>query len=132
MSGLCIAAGKLLLGLPVAAFTLAWTHSIEQTRWEEDWTVAGGTLLLREARIRGGGAGMEPPPGARLEGGVWHYAPAHPAHDRLRLTHSPHTAGYELCTTDGCRPLADLLPGIGDNALIELSACPEGRPGDPP
>ena len=33
---LCIVSGSLLAALPLTAFTLAWTHSIEKTRWEED------------------------------------------------------------------------------------------------
>jgi hypothetical protein len=125
---LCLAAGQLLAALPLTVFTLAWTHSIEKTRWEEDWRIDGQRLELREARIRGSGAGMEAPTSARLENGVWRYVPEHRWHDRLRLTHSPHAAGYELCTADGCRPLADLLPGLeenhGDGAVIELFACP--------
>lgn len=124
MSGLCLAAAGLVAALPLTGFTLSWTHSIERTRWEEDWRVAGAALELREARIRGSGAGMEPPAGARHEDGVWRYVPSHPTHARVRLTHSPHAAGYELCADGRCRPLADLLPGIGDNAVIELSACP--------
>ena len=36
---LCIlAAGKTTV-LAVASFTLAWTHSVERTRWIETWTV---------------------------------------------------------------------------------------------
>jgi hypothetical protein len=70
---LCIAAGALVTTLAVESFTLAWTHSIEKTRWEEDWRLAGGRLQLVEARIRGSGAGMEPPAGAVLENGVWRY-----------------------------------------------------------
>ena len=125
MSGLCLAAGKLLAALPLTAFTLAWTHSIEKTRWEEDWRIGDGMLTLHAARIRGAGAGMEPPPGARLDPGVWHYQPPPTPLPQLRLSHSPYTAGYELCTGDACRPLADLLPGMSDNAVIELSACAE-------
>lgn len=123
MSGLCLAAGKILAALPIASLTLAWTHSIEKTRWEEDWSIEGKVLALREARIRGAGAGMEPPAGARLENGIWHYTPPRASQSIVRLTHSPHVAGYEICIDGRCQPLADLLPGIDDNAVIELSAC---------
>jgi hypothetical protein len=127
---LCLVSGSLFAALPLTAFTLAWTHSIEKTRWEEDWIVREQILEIREARIRGSGAGMEPPAGARLENGIWHYVPAQARHVVLRLTHSPHAAGYELCTDRGCRLLADLLPGLKDNpdttAVIELTACSEG------
>ena len=36
---LCLVSGSLLAALPLTAFTLAWTHSIEKTRWEEDWQI---------------------------------------------------------------------------------------------
>lgn len=121
---LCVAAGAVTAVLAIDAFTLAWMHSIEKIRWEEDWRIAGRTLVIDEARIRGTGAGMEPPAGARLANGVWHYRPATPPQEVLRLTHSPHTAGYELCFDGRCRPLADHLPGIDNNAVIELRECP--------
>lgn len=127
MSGVCLAAGKLLAALPIASFTLAWTHSIEKTRWEEDWQIRDRQLTISEARIKGAGAGMEPPLGAILKNGVWHYRPADRA-DRagpVVLAHSPYAAGYELCDRNRCQPLAELLPGIGDHASIELSVCPE-------
>ena len=75
--GLCIWAGATLLAtLPIIDFTLAWTHSIEKIRWEEDWRVTPDGLEIVEARIRGTGAGMEPPEGAELRDGIWHYRPA--------------------------------------------------------
>lgn len=120
---LCLAAGAIAASLAVDAFTLSWIHSIEKIRWEEDWRIERGALHLIEARIRGSGAGMEPPAGAVLESGVWHYRPALPPQTRLRLTHSPHVAGYTLCTATVCAPLADHLPGIDNNAVIELRAC---------
>lgn len=121
---LCVAAGAVTAVLAIDAFTLAWMHSIEKIRWEEDWRIAGRALVIAEARIRGTGAGMEPPAGARLANGVWHYRPATPPQAVLRLTHSPHTAGYELCVDGRCRPLADHLPGIDNTAVIELRECP--------
>lgn len=125
MSGLCLAAGKILLTIPVTSFTLAWTHSIEKTRWEEDWYIADRQLIIREARIKGAGAGMEPPPGAQLKNGTWHYRPAAQPPGSILLTHSPYAAGYELCTGQACQPLSHLLPGLDKHATIELSACPE-------
>ena len=125
MSALCLTAGKLLVTIHVASFTLAWTHSIEKTRWEEDWQIAGSQLSISEARIKGSGAGMEPPANARLEAGTWHYRPDMPPKRSVLLSHSIHAAGYEFCTDGRCRPLASLIPGMGDNASIEMSACPE-------
>jgi hypothetical protein len=121
---LCLAAGAVSAVLAVEGFTLAWMHSIEKIRWEEDWRIEGKALVLKEARIRGSGAGMEPPEGSILKNGVWHYRPAVPPQTMLRLTHSPYTTGYELCAGGGCRPLADHLPGIDNNAVIELRECP--------
>jgi hypothetical protein len=119
---LCIATGALAAALAVDAFTLAWTHSIEKIRWEEDWRIEAGRLKLVEARILGAGAGMEPPEGAALENGVWRYAPHLAPLPRLRLAHSTFTAGYELCAEGRCRPLAELV-GDAENAPVELSAC---------
>ena len=58
MSMLCLASGALVSQLAAGAFTLAWMHSIEKIRWEEDWKIAGGELVLIEGRVRGSGAGM--------------------------------------------------------------------------
>lgn len=127
MSALCLAAGKALVMLPVATFTLAWTHSIEKTRWEEDWLIRDDQLIISEARIRGSGAGMEPPSGAVLENGVWRYQPAaNQGRPSILLTHSPYAAGYELCLAGRCVPLASLIDGIGDTGVIEMSACHDG------
>lgn len=121
---LCLAAGAVSAVLAIESFTLTWIHSIEKIRWEEDWRIEAGALVLTEARIRGTGAGMEPPAGSELRNGVWHYRPPLPPQQALRLTHSPHTAGYEFCVAGRCRPLADHLPGIDNNAVIDIRRCP--------
>jgi hypothetical protein len=60
MIGLCLGlAGSIWAQLPVANFTLAWNHSIEKIRWEEDYRVTAQGLVLEQARVRGNGAGME-------------------------------------------------------------------------
>ena len=122
---LCLAAGAVSAVLAINSFTLAWMHSIERVRWEEDWRVDAGQLQIVAARIKGSGAGMEPPDDAVLQGGAWHYRPRVAAMDRLTLAHSPYTTGYELCTGGSCRGLADYLPGIGESATIVLAACRE-------
>jgi hypothetical protein len=121
---LCVAAGGAVVALALQSFTLAWTHSIEKIRWEEDWRVDGTRLVLVEARVRGSGAGMEPPAGSILEHGVWRYDPHLPPLEVLRLTHSHYAAGYELCHDGACAPLADAAPRVGDGDVIELRACP--------
>ena len=50
--------------------------------------------------------------------------PELPPQTVLRLTHSPHAGGYTLCTATVCRPLADHLPGMDNNVVIELRECP--------
>jgi hypothetical protein len=122
---LCLAAGAIAASLAIDAFTLSWIHSIEKIRWEEDWRLEAGALVITEARIRGSGAGMEPPAGAVLKNGVWHYRPQLPPQAVLRLSHSPHAGGYTLCTETICRPLADHLSGLPDNAFIEIYSCGE-------
>jgi hypothetical protein len=121
--GICLAAGALVASLPLSSFTLAWTHSIEKIRWEEDYRVVGTRLVLEEARIKGSGAGMEPPAGARLENGVWHYKPELPPLEQLRLTHSPYTTDYEICTDGACRPLGTVIPGLPAIEVVELRPC---------
>ena len=68
---LCLTAGAVVTRLAVASFTLAWTHSVEKTRWEEDWRVGARGLEIVEARVKGSGAGMEPGPDARFDGTWW-------------------------------------------------------------
>jgi hypothetical protein len=114
-------------------FTLAWTHSIEKQRWEEDYEVLPGStpgapplLHASVARVRGSAAGMEPPDGARLVDGWYVYTPAiaHPA--ELRLTRSEFTPDYELCLQGRCRPMNHWL--ASDGGVTRLTACRAGRP----
>lgn len=123
MSMLCLAAGAIVATLPLSAFTLTWMHSIEKIRWEEDYRIVDSRLVLEEARIRGSGAGMEPPVDAQFSHGVWHYHPHLPPLEQLTLTHSPYAAGYEICSRGICKPLAAILTGLPDVALIKVSAC---------
>lgn len=120
---LCLTAGAISASLAIQTFTLAWMHSIEKIRWEEDWRIEGQQLRLTEARIAGTGAGMEPPANAVLRGGTWHYRPEVAPMDVLTLAHSPYTTGYEFCANGVCTPLADFLPGIGETASITVNAC---------
>ena len=121
MTLLCLAAGATVVTLHAPAFTLAWTHSIEHTRWEEDYRLSGHRIELTEARIQGSGAGMDPPPDARLAGGWWHYAPKNRWHEELRLTRSPYTADYELCVAGSCRSLSEILPQR--DGITRVYAC---------
>lgn len=121
---LCLSAGAAATVLALHSFTLAWTHSIEKIRWEEDWRLEGGKLHLVAARIRGSGAGMEPPPEAVLHHGIWHYRPAIPPLAELLLAHSSAVADYELCSEASCRALGEHLPEPAEQAPFRLTACP--------
>lgn len=121
---LCIAAGGLVTTLALESFTLAWTHSIEKIRWEEDYRIVGTQLVLSEARVRGSGAGMEPPAGSVLKDGVWHYDPHVAPLDVLRLTHSTFVAGYQICAQGRCMALAEEAPRAGNGDVVEIRPCP--------
>lgn len=120
---LCIVAAGKTVTLAVAAFTLSWVHSVEKTQWQEDWKVLPSGLELVEARIKGSGAGMEPPQGSALRDGWWVYAPKVGPQRRLVLAASGATGqGWTLCTAQDCRELAKVA---GDT--ISLEPCgPEG------
>jgi len=120
---LCLSAGALSTTLSIHAFTLAWMHSVEKIRWEEEWRIEGSELHLLSANIRGFGAGMEPPLDAIFKNGAWHYDPKIAPIKRLTLAHSPYTKGYELCFNATCKPLSDFLPNIEETTTITLEAC---------
>jgi hypothetical protein len=116
---LCIlAAGKTTV-LAVSAFTLSWTHSVEKTRWEEDWRVTPAGLEIVEARVKGSGAGVDPPEGAVLEDGWWTYKPKIGARAVVKLAASGSTgAGWTICAAQACREL-----GTEAGEPVELSTC---------
>lgn len=123
MSICILAAGKMTV-LAGAGFTLAWTHSVEKTRWEEDWIATSRGLQLVEARIQGSGAGMEPPETAVLKDGWWTYAPRLAPQPKLVLGASGATGqGWTLCTPAGC---ADIGAHAGDAAVV--TSCEEPVP----
>lgn len=117
--GACLAiAGKQVL-LAGAAFTLAWTHSVEKTGWQERWTVTPDGLVLREARVRGSGAGMDPGEGARLEGEWWVWNPDGPLVPKLVLAASGATGdGWRFCHDGHCRTI-----GRQAGAPVEIAPC---------
>jgi hypothetical protein len=121
--GLCIASGGVLLKTyaGVVAFTLAWTHSVQKTEWEEDWRIADSRLILVEARVEGTGAGMEPPPDSRFDGRFWRWAPHLAPLAQVVLRRSGATDDWRLCTNGSCRALSSVLPPDADP--IVLTAC---------
>lgn len=122
MSGICLIAGLLIAPLGDAV-TLRWTHSIQKTVWEEDYRREDSALRLVEARVRGTGAGMEPPVGAVLKDGAWHYTPPLPPLPHIMLRHSPYVPPYVVCDDGRCQTVDAWLPGLPGDAVLELSPC---------
>ena len=138
--GVCLAllaSGGSTVFVPTAHFTLAWTHSIEKVRWEEDYAVERSStpgkqpvLKALTARVRGSAAGMEPPEDAVFRNGWYEYQPTAWSPQGLRLTRSPYTADYEWCSNGRCVPLGQWLPSDGDITLLtpcEAHAIPRPR-----
>jgi hypothetical protein len=120
---LCIAAAGKTTVLAASFFTLSWTHSVEKTRWEEDWKVTPAGLEIVAARVKGSGAGMEPPEGAVLRDGWWTYVPDLPASPSLVLAASGATASaWRLCAGETCLDL-----GAEAGEPVSLRACPSDQ-----
>jgi len=120
-AAICLVFGA-VLALPTDHLTLQWTHSVQKTLWQEDYRVEDGRLVLSEARIASSGAGMEPPPGAVLRGGVWHYRPALAPLPELEIVESHFTAGYTLCWDGACHRPAELF-GRAVEGTITIRPC---------
>ncbi|MCA0176316.1 MAG: DUF1850 domain-containing protein [Proteobacteria bacterium] len=136
MPALCLALAAALtapVAIPAPTFTLAWTHSIEHQRWEEDYALTPTGLRLVRARVRGSGAGMEPAANARLEEGWYVWEPAADPVPELRLTRSGHTADYDLCLPgQPCAPLSHWLPSDGGVTGVWACEPPPARRKLPP
>lgn len=110
LAALCLVAGSVQVQLPVRQFTLRWQHSIEKILWAEDYEVVGPWLHLSQARVRGSGAGMDPPDGATLVDGVWNYRLADPWRREIVLARSEFVPDYELCIAGACRRMTHWVP----------------------
>jgi hypothetical protein len=120
---LCLASAGVVKSLALAAFTLAWTHSVENIEWQEDWRVSRAGLELAQARVKGSGAGMEPPPEARLVSGWFQWQPDRPPMPEVVLGHSGVAAEWRICSGGRCRTLSDILGHpIGAN-VITMRVC---------
>ena len=119
---LCLMGAGLTVHLAVASFTLGWTHTIERVPWEEDWRVEPQALVLIQSRIKGSGAGMEPPPQARLVDGWYAWAPDNPSRVEIVLRRAAGVADWRLCAPElGCRTLGALLGVEADP--VTLAPC---------
>jgi hypothetical protein len=120
---LCLASAGVIKTLSIAAFTLAWTHSIEKSEWQEDWRVTPQGLELAQARIKGFGAGMEPPPDARLVDGWFQWQPKQAPMPEVVLGNSGAAGEWRLCTDGKCKTLSDIFEHpIGAN-VTTMRAC---------
>lgn len=118
---ICLVAGSAIAPLMASAITLAWTHSVEKVVWEEDWRSTLAGLELVEARVRGSGAGMEPPPEATLAHGVWSWKPNLPPQAQVIMRRSGATADWRICIAGQCRPMDAYVPAEADP--IAMKAC---------
>jgi len=125
---ICLAAAAFSAVLPLQQFTIAWNHSIEKIRWEEDYIVVAGRLRLTEARILGSGAGMEPPEDAVLRDGVWHYVPKLPDLPRISLRRSGFVADYEWCTEGKCQPMSAIAGPSDKSQVLDIYPCTQPQP----
>jgi hypothetical protein len=118
---LCLAAAGLVVALGADAITLRWQHSVEKITWEEDWARDGRMVVMTLARVRGSGAGMEPPPESKLVDGAWQWTPGQPAQASLALRRSGATPDWQVCIQGDCKRFSALLPGEADP--VWLSVC---------
>lgn len=119
---ICLVAGAVIVPLLSGTITLAWMHSIEKVPWEEDWRATPAGLELVEARVKGSGAGMEPPPDARLVNGSYVWKPKLPPQAEVILRRSGATADWRICIGGACRPMEAYVPPNADP--IVMKACP--------
>lgn len=122
---LCVASAGVIKTLAVAAFTLAWTHSIEKTEWQEDWRVTPQGLELITARVKGSGAGMEPAPEARLVDGWFQWHPHRPPLREVVLGNSGLAGEWRLCSGGNCRSLSEIVGHSIGAQPTTLSSCPD-------
>lgn len=123
---LCLLAGGVTVPLMVADITLSWKHSVEHTVWQEDWHADRAGLRLVAARIKGSGAGMEPPPSAVLKNGFWSWTPSLPPLPEVVLRRSGATADWRVCRNEKCVAMDHLLPKDADPVV--LTTCPDPAP----
>jgi hypothetical protein len=121
---LCLAAAGLALEIAASTFTLAWTHTIEKTEWREDWRIEGGRLVLERARVKGSGAGMEPPTDARLEHGFYVWSPDI-ARTEILLRRDQRAGDWRLCAAGRCATFGEWLGRDADP--VSLQSCGGSR-----
>ncbi|UPJ59382.1 DUF1850 domain-containing protein [Bradyrhizobium sp. 192] len=120
---LCFATAGGVKALAMSAFTLVWTHSIAKVDWQEDWRVTPAGLELVQARVKGTGPGMEPPPEARLVDGWFQWQPKRAAMPEVVLGNSGAAGEWRLCHDGQCRTLSEIVGHpIGAN-VTTMKVC---------
>jgi len=120
---LCLASAGVVKTLSLAAFTLAWTHSVEKTAWQEDWLITADGLELVQARVKGTGAGMEPPTEARLVDGWFQWAPRRAPLPQVLLGNSGAAGEWRICSGAQCQTLSEIFGHRIGADVITMSAC---------
>jgi hypothetical protein len=120
---LCLASAGVVKALSISAFTLVWTHSIEKVDWQEDWRITSKGLELTQARVKGSGAGMEPPAEARLVNGWFEWKPARPAMGEVQLANSGVAGEWRLCSNGQCRTLSEIFGHPIGVVVTTMRAC---------
>ncbi|MDQ8726704.1 DUF1850 domain-containing protein [Bradyrhizobium sp. LHD-71] len=121
----CFIAGTIVKALQVSAFTLAWTHSVEKTDWQEDWRVTRNGLMLVEARVKGSGAGIDPPAHARLVDGWWRWRPPTVSRSEVTLANSGAVPDWRICVGGRCAPLHATIGLAAGTGPVVMQRCPE-------
>lgn len=102
---------------------LSWTHSVEKIEWQEDWRVTPQGLQIVQARVKGSGAGMEPPPDARLVDGFFRWKPQLPVLPEVALGNSGVAGEWRICTDGKCQELSAILGRPVGTNLTTMSVC---------
>ena len=119
LMAICIATTSGVMKVAATSFVLSWTHSVEKVPWQEYWNVTSQGLVLSEARIKGSGAGMDPPADAVLKNGWYVYHPQIPPRREIVLAASGKTVGgWTLCSDQKCMEL-----GRAEEKPIHIAPC---------
>ena len=120
---LCLIGAGETVRIAVTVFSLSWIHTVEKIPWQETWLVEPDALVLAQARIKGSGAGMEPPDDAKLIDGWYVWAPASPRRSEVVLRNRAGIDDWRLCAENiACLPVHEILGRQTDR--ITLKACP--------
>ena len=116
---LCILSGAKLTTIAISLFTLSWTHSVEKIEWQENWRINNSNLEIVEARIKGSGAGMDPPENAVLKNGWYVYKPQIGQIKELNLsTSNTDLVNWKICFNGNCTVLEN-----NNQKPIKIYAC---------